>query len=245
MVGLAVVGSLIWFYLRRRISGRDFRDRFLGGRFRHKEIDLAQPDPSLPPPATLSPYPLYVSRDHLGDISTPNSTINLLGAHSGDNVSIHDDQSTINFARPALSTIYAPSGRGSMHESSVFMAPAAAYGAASQHGPPSQHGPAPGYTGAPPEGSVSSWDQSVTSSAARRKAAQAGALAYQPPARFILHTDIEDDVPPPPAEEIIELPPQYSERRVPLSAPPPPSGSGVAHEGGGAPYADSNHGTRP
>ena len=66
----------------------------------------------------------------------------------------------------------------------------------------------------------------MTSSAARRKAAQAGVPTYQAPARFILHTDIEDLPPPPQEEEVIELPPQYSERHThtPLGA----SSSGAA-----------------
>ncbi|KAK7694758.1 hypothetical protein QCA50_001946 [Cerrena zonata] len=58
----------------------------------------------------------------------------------------------------------------------------------------------------------------TTMTAAERKAAAAG-VPMNPnpvPARFILHTDLEDAVPPPPENEVIELPPQYSERRGPL-----------------------------
>ncbi len=57
--------------------------------------------------------------------------------------------------------------------------------------------------------------QPAAHAGARRKAAEASVLAppgHQPSTRFILHTDIEDDVPPP-VEEVVELPPQYSERR--------------------------------
>ncbi|EED82753.1 predicted protein [Postia placenta Mad-698-R] len=80
--------------------------------------------------------------------------------------------------------------------------------------------------------SSSSNAQSI-SSGARRKAAMAGMPAYQPPARFILHTD---------AEDVIELPPQYSAFRAPSATaqsadeastsgddvlpPPPPFTSG-------------------
>lgn len=82
--------------------------------------------------------------------------------------------------------------------------------------------------------SSSSNAQSI-SSGAQRKAAMAGLTAYQPPARFILHTD---------AEDVIELPPQYSAFRAPSTTvqsgdeastsgaevlpPPPPFESGVS-----------------
>jgi hypothetical protein len=66
----------------------------------------------------------------------------------------------------------------------------------------------------------------------QRKAALAGVSAYTP-SRFIVHTDVEDELPPPNQEGIVELPPQYSERRGPAatsaatpssySVPPPGS----------------------
>ncbi|EMD42131.1 hypothetical protein CERSUDRAFT_79741 [Gelatoporia subvermispora B] len=62
------------------------------------------------------------------------------------------------------------------------------------------------------------WRSQSMSSGARNKAAMAGISTYQPPARFILHTDAEDVVPLP-EEDIIELPPQYSERRTPAAIP--------------------------
>lgn len=55
---------------------------------------------------------------------------------------------------------------------------------------------------------------SSMSSGARRKAAMAGVTGYQPPARFIVHTDAEDIVPE--NSELVELPPQYTERRAPV-----------------------------
>ncbi|KAG6842270.1 hypothetical protein C0991_000240 [Blastosporella zonata] len=57
---------------------------------------------------------------------------------------------------------------------------------------------------------------STTMSSAQRKAAMAGTSAYTP-SRFIMHTDVEDELPPPNQDGIVELPPQYSERR---GAPP-------------------------
>jgi len=48
-------------------------------------------------------------------------------------------------------------------------------------------------------------------SAAQRKAVLAAASTLQP-ARFILHTDAEDEFPPPNSDGVVELPPQYSER---------------------------------
>ncbi|KAH8099403.1 hypothetical protein BXZ70DRAFT_1009212 [Cristinia sonorae] len=53
---------------------------------------------------------------------------------------------------------------------------------------------------------------SSQSSSGRSKASLAGAQPYKP-ARFILHTDIEEATPADEHEEVIELPPQYSERR--------------------------------
>lgn len=51
-------------------------------------------------------------------------------------------------------------------------------------------------------------------STTQRKAAMAGVGGYKP-ARFIMHTDVEDALPPPEEESVIELPPLYSERRGP------------------------------
>ncbi|TFK77164.1 hypothetical protein BDN72DRAFT_953637 [Pluteus cervinus] len=55
---------------------------------------------------------------------------------------------------------------------------------------------------------------SDTLTSAQRKAQQAGVSNAYKPARFIVHTDLEDNYPPPPnEEEVVELPPQYTERR--------------------------------
>lgn len=68
------------------------------------------------------------------------------------------------------------------------------------------------------QSSGSTTAESTTMSSAQRKAAMAGVNAYKP-SRFILHTDVEDDLPPVDEDEIIELPPQYSERRGPPLRP--------------------------
>jgi len=49
-------------------------------------------------------------------------------------------------------------------------------------------------------------------STAQRKAALAGVSTYTPPSRFIVHTDVEDELSAS-EDEIVELPPQYSDRR--------------------------------
>lgn len=203
IVALFIVGTLIWFYVRRRRGASVLKGRFFG-KFQKKEVDLMH-DPGLPPPATVSPYPLYHPQagSQQDVVPTPNSTFNLLGAQprsSGDpfadGAGSGYTPSAATFAHPpttAPTSQFPPAfHRGSMHEGSV-------------------HGSA---MGRPDEGSTASWDQTVTSGM-RRKAAAAGVSPYAPSARFILHTDIEDDLPPPPEDEVIELPPQYSERRAP------------------------------
>ncbi|KAI1788768.1 hypothetical protein LXA43DRAFT_624716 [Ganoderma leucocontextum] len=219
-IALLVLGTLIWFYLRRRNGGTSvFQGRFLGRRFQKQEIDLMRGDSNLPPAATLSPYPLYHSEDVSGDVSTPNSTVHLLNGRPSDAASGFGAPPSLSFANPQYSTFssqFPPSVHDStVHDGSIYGGESA-YGGG-YGGSAFGHGPAAAAVTpvARPEGSVSSWDPSLTSSAARRKAAQAGVSSYQPPARFILHTDLEDDIPPPPEEDVIELPPQYSERRAP------------------------------
>ncbi|KAI0639504.1 hypothetical protein C8Q77DRAFT_1152481 [Trametes polyzona] len=210
LVAAFIVGTLIWFYLRRQRGAAVFKGGFFR-KFQKKEIDLMH-DPTVPPPATINPYPLYHPQGgSQADVNvyTPNSTAELLPTHqqrpSGDPFgegSVYTPSSAM-FAPPVRNSIatsqFPPTfQRGSMYEGSV-------------------HGSA---VGRPEEGSAVSWDQTVTSGM-RRKAAAAGVSPYAPSTRFILHTDIEDDLPPPPEDEVIELPPQYSERRNP---PPPIAG---------------------
>ncbi|EIN14150.1 hypothetical protein PUNSTDRAFT_140507 [Punctularia strigosozonata HHB-11173 SS5] len=57
--------------------------------------------------------------------------------------------------------------------------------------------------------------QSQTSSA-RRKASLAGVHSYNQPARFILHTDLEEVEPD--ENGVVELPPQYTPHRAPIPA---------------------------
>jgi hypothetical protein len=78
--------------------------------------------------------------------------------------------------------------------------------------PPPSH-PASRYS-AFSAGEGSNGGTSEQMSSAQRKAAMSGATAYKP-ARFILHTDVEEAVPPA-EDELIELPPQYSASRAPL-----------------------------
>ncbi|KAG6912020.1 hypothetical protein DXG01_000268 [Tephrocybe rancida] len=52
---------------------------------------------------------------------------------------------------------------------------------------------------------------STTLTSAQRKAAMSGVSGYTP-SRFIVHTDVEDELPPPNQDGVVELPPQYSER---------------------------------
>ncbi|KAH9858091.1 hypothetical protein C2E23DRAFT_719321 [Lenzites betulinus] len=217
IVAAIVVGTLIWFYLRRHrgtsvLTGRVF------GRFHHKkEVDLVH-DPSLPPPAAVNPYPLYHPHGSSQldiSVTTPNSTIDLLDGPSRGATenpfgsgSVYTPTSAV-FPQRRISTatshLLSPADhRGSVHEGSV-------------------HGSA---YGRPEEGSSMSRDQTITSGM-RRKAAAAGISPYAPSARFILHTDLEDELPPPPEDEVIELPPQYTERRRPGPSNPGASGSGA------------------
>ncbi|KAI0651954.1 hypothetical protein C8Q79DRAFT_1005202 [Trametes meyenii] len=202
LVAAFIVGTLVWWFLRRRRGTSVFKGGFFG-KFHKKEVDLMH-DPGLPPPASVSPYPLYHPQAG-ADISTPNSTINLLG--EGRPSSFYAS-STAMFAQapPSAATAQFPPAvyRSSVHEASVH--------------------------GRPDEGSVASWDPTVTSGM-RRKAAMAGVSPYAPSTRFILHTDIDDDPPPPPDDEVIELPPQYSERRTPAQPSTEPSSPGASGSG--------------
>lgn len=230
LVAAFIVGTLLWFYIRRQRGASVVKGGFFG-RFHKKEVDLMH-DPSLPPPASVSPYPLYnrqAGSQHDVSVTTPNSTFDLLSAQ----------------ARPAgdpfgEGSVYTPSAATLAHRISVgtsqFPPPSPSHRHSMREG--SAHGGSA--VGRPDEGSSGSWDQTITSGM-RRKAAAAGMSPYAPSTRFILHTDLEDDLPPPPEDEVIELPPQYTERRAlgpstsrrsgpsssgsrsrPLSDPPPP-----------------------
>ncbi|KAI0361507.1 hypothetical protein OH77DRAFT_1433536 [Trametes cingulata] len=243
LVAAFIVGTLVWFFLkRRRGRGRGTSSVFKGrlfGKFQKQEVDLMH-DPSVPPSSAVSPYPLYHSPADIPG-SVPNSTADLLGGGGGA-------------ARPS-GDLYGSAASGYTPSSARFAQQPPSSAATSQFPPhplpPSAAaagvgaaGAAAAYTrgsvydgsgsvhGRPDEGSTASWDQTVTSSM-RRKAAAAGVSPYAPSARFILHTDIDDDPPPPPDDEIIELPPQYSERRAPAPAlQPVAAGSGSQYAAG-------------
>lgn len=57
-------------------------------------------------------------------------------------------------------------------------------------------------------------------STAQRKAAMAGLSSYKP-SRFILHTDVDDEIPQVDEHGVVELPPQYSETRRALTVSNP------------------------
>ncbi|PFH50812.1 hypothetical protein AMATHDRAFT_60460 [Amanita thiersii Skay4041] len=74
---------------------------------------------------------------------------------------------------------------------------------------------------APPTNRMSATDSEAA--AYQRKAAAAGTSAYVPASRFIVHTDVEDELPPPNVDGVVELPPQYRERQGPLTVVNQPS----------------------
>ncbi|KAI9065827.1 hypothetical protein FKP32DRAFT_1567095 [Trametes sanguinea] len=226
LIGAFVVGTLIWFYLRRRRGTSLLSTGKVGGffgKFQKKEVDLMH-DPGLPPPAAVSPYPLYHPQggSH-ADVSTPNSTVNLLGNGAGDAARMDPYR--------ASASAYAPS-------TAMFAqaAPPSATGSHFSAFPPAA--PFVDNRGSfQQDGSVASWEQDGTvTSSMRRKAAAAGVSPYAPSTRFILHTDIEDDPPPPPEDEVIELPPQYTPRRAPPAPLAGMSSPGASGSGSGGGY---------
>ncbi|RPD81445.1 hypothetical protein L226DRAFT_566214 [Lentinus tigrinus ALCF2SS1-7] len=182
-VTVLVVGAFIW--CRRR---RDRGVRVLGSRFQDSGFDLTKDD-----------------RDtsvHMGEIVPPTSAVPLLrdrspgadGATALGNYSPRLPSSASQDYQHGAMSAYRPS-HDSSSQSSGTPVPAVAY--------------ARGISTSARSGddSLSGW---------RSKAAEANVLVppgHQPPAQFILHTDLEDSIAPP-TREVIELPPQYSERRA-------------------------------
>ncbi|TFL06767.1 hypothetical protein BDV98DRAFT_164057 [Pterulicium gracile] len=74
-----------------------------------------------------------------------------------------------------------------------------------------------------PDSPVDMQSQADTStlSAGQRKRMASGSLSYNKPARFIMHTDLDDTETRPNEDGVIELPPQYTERRTQPSASQP------------------------
>jgi len=100
------------------------------------------------------------------------------------------------------------------------------YGASPQAGGSNPHGYSRS-TGSEYGAGVAAQSTSDNMTPAQRKAMQAGVSSTYTPARFIVHTDVEDVYPPPNEEGVVELPPQYSERRA---AQPEPSTSELPYQ---------------
>ncbi|KAF8632585.1 hypothetical protein AX15_001792 [Amanita polypyramis BW_CC] len=66
-----------------------------------------------------------------------------------------------------------------------------------------------------PSRSLSSSNRAELSAYGRNEAGT-GTATHQTSTRYIVHTDVDDDLPPP-DEVVVELPPQYSERRAPFT----------------------------
>lgn len=203
---IATIIVLAIFLLRRR--KKDGHQRF-------GSIDLndGPPGPNDQHPATvINPYPMTpASRS-----TTSPSQHNLLG--SGSQYTRSDYPPTVSPPSTYTASAYGATGYG----------PLSAYGDQSYHGTSlyattagshaRHHSNARSAATMSSNDRASMWD-GTTMTAAARKAAAAGIPANPNPvpARFIMHTDLEDTVPPLPVQdEVIELPPQYSERRAPL-----------------------------
>ena len=85
-----------------------------------------------------------------------------------------------------------------------------------------------------PENELTPSQLTPSTSTSQRKAAMAGANAYQS-SRFIVHTDADDDLPQPNHDGVIELPPQYSEHRRMLGVANPTPDSNAGHPSGSFP----------
>lgn len=211
IAGLAIVGVfgltaiiLVVIFLRKRKNQR----RYAG------HVDLMDPPPGPQddhPPAPVNPYPFTMSShgsSYAGSVAYGNqppssSAHNLLFEHGSEpNTPMPNPFSDYGDTTSIADTRSAYTGY--------------------QDEPTSY---APSASGAPQ--SIRSYPPSTaTGTAAGRKAALAGAQPYKP-ARFILHTDLEEVVPPDEGEEVIELPPQYSEARAPISGLQAPASSTV------------------
>lgn len=216
---LAAVGALIWFCLHKRRSGGTFPRRP-----RKDELDLADGD-KVESGAGLSASSSM--RPEYSVTSTPRDpALNpLIGQGAW---SPQTSPTAFEFAQSpssAASSQFSPTARP---DAVSIYAASSAYGGTSAYG-----------SGYEPAAFARSDTQS---SAAQRKAAQAGVRVLSaPPRRVILHTDLEDELPPPPPppEEVIELPPQYAERRRATAAQEPIDGTAVA-TGSGVPATDAS-----
>ncbi|THH34138.1 hypothetical protein EUX98_g159 [Antrodiella citrinella] len=197
VAGVVIIAAaiLVFLFLRRRRGN---------GRYARR-VDLMGPPPgpdddtSVPP---INPYPFAMSTNGssyagtlaYGGVHVPSaSSHNLLSSHGSDvNGALTNPFSSV-YGGASITSESAP--RQSYHdEPSIYSGPSGA----SARSPTGSFPPMPSF------------------SSSTRKAAQAGALPYKP-ARFILHTDLEEAAPPDEGEEVIELPPQYSEARAPIA----------------------------
>lgn len=223
IVGMIVVGVLIWFCVRPRDGG-------LRRRYR-QEVDLVEGDKSDPRAslalqASFTPYDLYHPPQsypvttQAGSTRSPSTDRFSKGAQYAQG-----SPASVDFAHPpnsAMTSHFSPSARpdsSAYTRYSAYGGGAYAYGRISGYEPGAASSTGGIVTAGNLEDSVGSSrsGSDPVPSAAQRKAAQAGMSAPSPTRRIILHTDIEDELPPPQEEEVIELPPQYSERRRTVS----------------------------
>lgn len=197
--GLTAIILVVLFLRKRKRNKYGFSHR----------VDLMDPPPgpaddhTAPP---INPYPFAMSShgsSHGGSVAyggAPPSSHNLLSDHDAGSISPPLTNPYSGYAPTSLS---GSDPRQSYHDDP--------FAAATSSGPRSPRAYPP---------------STNTSSTGRTKAQIAGMHPYKP-ARYILHTDLEEVGPPDEAEEVIELPPQYSETRAPLDklASPPARGA--------------------
>ncbi|KDR84913.1 hypothetical protein GALMADRAFT_217994 [Galerina marginata CBS 339.88] len=252
---LAVIVTLGLFFLRRKRDASTFRrhSRRMGSALDLNYDSFAgapgpPPGPhyGIPPSTNIpptSPYP------YSSDLAAPYASNPFLDASPAQTPSHHQTPSQYDASSMYTSSRYQPSelsyqNPGGYRPPSQLYPPPQTY--PPQTYPPQTYPPPDPFntTGPPllPGSEYESYsrqsgaEQSTSRdsmSTAQRKAAMAGAATYKP-SRFIVHTDVEDDLPPPNEDGIVELPPQYSERRGPLGSldPNPPAANAGYHRPG-------------
>lgn len=242
LFGIAAIIALVLFFLRRRKNrsaqfydndGYGYRPR-RGGRMNSMDLDAPAVLEDGQPAPVVNPYPY-----------TPSSIAQ--SQHAGGAVS-HAGSASVHELLPRGSQYTASQYPGSQypgsqydaqtqysaHLSNPYSAPSESSYSQHQRGPSgSDVGGAMSAVGGAM--SMRSGDTSSMTSSARRKAAMAGIPSVpKPPTRYIVHTDLEEELPEE-EPEVVELPPQYSERRAPIpvlssyAAPPPGAPAPDAH----------------
>ncbi|KAG5638642.1 hypothetical protein H0H81_011194 [Sphagnurus paluster] len=233
LVFLAVAVTLGLFYLRKRKDSNQRRPR--------TELDPYNA------PDTPGNYP-YSSGAVAATSASPMALMPGAGYDSNpflDNPPGHSPHHQTDYAHPPPSPYQPPSHYQAPYQETPqypqYPSSQSQYSNIShQRSPTSDPDPFNPYSLAhePPPAIIEPFDLTERSSArdsmstTQRKAAMAGMSTYTP-SRFIIHTDVEDELPPPNQDGFVELPPQYSERRGPLmsaaasssAANYPPSGS--------------------